>query len=367
MFKSRLILINIAIAVLLFCGNCSTSYHIKGRHTTPSYDFAKQQPPRQYEILSFDYPQHHNDTLMVHEIKKTLIELNPNRFGASNDAIPIRISVVYENYSKIKGIGMLPFIFTLGVLPGYQRSETNYAIKIVVIEKDDGAIYDLKGTAEYQEIRGISLFTPLALISGNVKHYKGDAEAKGYGGISGTLITKKHLRDKSQKVYAISTAKEINAMIDKFETTQPAPSTKFVKKALTGNDIKIAIFDPIGNHEIPSSLKNIVREEVSNAVVNTQGFTVLEREQIERVMAENKFQSSGFVNDEQIVEIGRKMGANKVCVINITKFEDVFHISCKLVDVFSARIDSQNTGKTGSGGRDIDKVVAEIVSKMLRK
>ena len=51
---------------------------------------------------------------------------------------------------------------------------------------------------------------------------------------------------------------------------------------------KVAVFDPVG--AVSQNLKIIIREELSNAVVNTLGFTVLERELIEKVLAENEFQ-----------------------------------------------------------------------------
>ena len=81
-------------------------------------------------------------------------------------------------------------------------------------------------------------------------------------------------------------------------------------------DKKVAVFDPVG--DVSQNLKIIIREELSNAVVNTLGFTVLERELINKVLAENKFQMTGHVDDGQIGELGKKMGANYVCYASIS-------------------------------------------------
>jgi hypothetical protein len=148
--------------------------------------------------------------------------------------------------------------------------------------------------------------------------------------------------------------------------TQPQAQPAVRKKpASSGQELKVAVFNPTSK-DVSEDIVSIVREEVSNAVVNASGYVVLEREQIDRVLAENKFQASGLVDDKQIGALGRQMGADKVCVTSIAKLGSAYHISCKLVDVTTAQIETQNTGKTVSGGGNIDEIVKQIVSTMLR-
>ena len=78
-------------------------------------------------------------------------------------------------------------------------------------------------------------------------------------------------------------------------------------------DKKVAIFNPAGSVE-NSTIKEIIREEISSIIVNTAGYTVLERQLIDKVLEENKFQLSGLVDDSQISEVGKRMGANIVFV-----------------------------------------------------
>ncbi|MDR1865602.1 MAG: CsgG/HfaB family protein [Bacteroidales bacterium] len=130
-----------------------------------------------------------------------------------------------------------------------------------------------------------------------------------------------------------------------------------------GQDKKVAVFDPSGS--VGSDIRDIVREEISSIVVNTNGYTVLERKLIDRVLAESQFQMSGEVDDNQIGELGRKLGANYVLVSSVTHFGNNFYISCKLIDVITARIDKQKTGKTSNGMTDIDVVIRAIINEML--
>jgi len=130
-------------------------------------------------------------------------------------------------------------------------------------------------------------------------------------------------------------------------------------------DKKVAVFDPVG--DVSQNLKIIIREELSNAVVNTLGFTVLERELINKVLAENAFQMTGHVDDSQIGALGKKMGANYVAYASISSVGGNYYISCKMVDVTTAKIERQNTGITQSGLDDLFTVVSTVARAMLQQ
>jgi len=132
---------------------------------------------------------------------------------------------------------------------------------------------------------------------------------------------------------------------------------------------KVAVFNPAG--DVENYLKEVVREEISSIVVSIIGYTVLERQSIDKVLEENKFQMGGLVDDSQISEIGKLMGANSVFVTNITPIENGnIYISCKMIDVLTARIEIQKTGqcskKTTELVNTIQKMVKEMFSNTLR-
>jgi curli biogenesis system outer membrane secretion channel CsgG len=114
--------------------------------------------------------------------------------------------------------------------------------------------------------------------------------------------------------------------------------------ATTAQEKKVAVFDPVG--DITNSVKEIVREEISAAIVNIGGYTVLERQLINKVLEENTFQMGGLVDNEQISAIGKLMGANYVFVSSITSLERNYYISCKMIEVTTARIEKQKTAQT---------------------
>ena len=128
-------------------------------------------------------------------------------------------------------------------------------------------------------------------------------------------------------------------------------------------DKKVAVFDPAGS--VPNSTKEIVREEISSVIVNALGYTVLERALINKVLEENKFQTGGLVDDSQISEIGRRMGANLVFVSSLTIMDNGnYYVSGKMIDVLSARIEKQKTARTNQGSNDLIDVVGKMVTEM---
>lgn len=133
---------------------------------------------------------------------------------------------------------------------------------------------------------------------------------------------------------------------------------------LKAQDKKVAVFDPAGN--VDNNVKEVVREEISSVVVNTVGYIVLERQLINKVLEESKFQKEGMVDDSQISEIGKMMGANYVFVSSISMVDkSTYYISFKMIDVLTARIEKQKTATTSrSGLAELINVVQKTVKEM---
>ena len=132
--------------------------------------------------------------------------------------------------------------------------------------------------------------------------------------------------------------------------------------ALTQEARKVAVFDPAGT--VDNVLFEIVREEISSVVVNTKGYAVLERQLINKVLEENRFQESGLVNEGQVSDIGKRMGADYVFVTTISTLGENYYISCKMIEVATARIDKQYTGTSTDGINDVPQTTQYIVRRL---
>ena len=161
-------------------------------------------------------------------------------------------------------------------------------------------------------------------------------------------------------------------MYQKLRTTAQRLSKKalsaamaiFIAGVIYAQDKKVAVFDPAG--DVDNRTKEIIREEISSIIVNTNGYSVLERQLIDKVLEENRFQAGGMVDDSQISEMGRMMGANYVFVTNITTLEGgTYFLSLKMVDVQTARVEKQKTTRTTiSGISQLYAVVPPTVNEM---
>ena len=134
------------------------------------------------------------------------------------------------------------------------------------------------------------------------------------------------------------------------------------ERSIFAQERKVAIFDPAGS--VDPSVREIVREEISSIIVNTDGYTVLERQLIDRVLEENRFQASGLVDDSQASEMGKRAGANLVFVTSMTLISSNYYLSFKLIDVETARIEKQQTAQTRRGSNDLIEIVQKIVGEM---
>ena len=138
-------------------------------------------------------------------------------------------------------------------------------------------------------------------------------------------------------------------------------SITFTLSSQTGK--KVAVLTPEGS--VMESIKNIVREEISNAIVNTPSYSVVERSMIEKVLEESRFQQGGLVDDAHISELGRMMGADYVCYGSISGIGNNYYMSLKMVDVVTARVIMQRTGTTQEGLNDVVSVTENLAYQLV--
>jgi len=126
---------------------------------------------------------------------------------------------------------------------------------------------------------------------------------------------------------------------------------------------KVAVFDPAGN--AGNAVREIVREKISSSIVNIGGYEVVERHLIEKLLEEHKMQLSGLIDDNQVVEMGKLMGANVAIVTSVTEMGSNYFISIKMIDVQTAQIEKQNTGQSQRGLDDLISVVETVLGGVI--
>ena len=97
----------------------------------------------------------------------------------------------------------------------------------------------------------------------------------------------------------------------------------------------VAILDIASEDE---ELGIFATEEIIQQLVKTRKFRVVDRDSIETILKEHKFQYSGIVSDETAVSIGRFIGASIIITGVIRQRNNHTDFSLKILDVETAEI-----------------------------
>lgn len=104
---------------------------------------------------------------------------------------------------------------------------------------------------------------------------------------------------------------------------------------------KIALLEPRvgdGSTGVSGMEKAMVRGELRKAIVNHSGFEAFTRADVDKLIAEQDFQRTGMVSDDQRRRVGEMSGADYICVSTLTKSNTEFYLEAYLINVESGQI-----------------------------
>jgi hypothetical protein len=81
-----------------------------------------------------------------------------------------------------------------------------------------------------------------------------------------------------------------------------------------------------------------VVDELAYLIVNSGNFKVVDRKSLEAIRSEQNFQTSGDVDDDSAVSIGKLLGANIVITGSISGAGSTRRLRLKALDVMTAEI-----------------------------
>lgn len=107
-----------------------------------------------------------------------------------------------------------------------------------------------------------------------------------------------------------------------------------------------------------------VTQFVRTAVVKSGEFVVVDKENMEKVLAEQAFQQTGCTDADCAVKLGKMLNSKLVFVGKYTVFEGARLISAEIVDVETGRIQASESQNITDVAR-IEENAGELVDKML--
>ena len=101
---------------------------------------------------------------------------------------------------------------------------------------------------------------------------------------------------------------------------------------------------------------NMVRGELRNAFTWQSDFQVVTRSDVDAMLKEHGFQSSGMVADEQRKQVGVMTGAQYICVSSVTKYQTQLYIESYLVDIETGQMTNSATQYVNVENNDYGKL-----------
>ncbi len=104
-----------------------------------------------------------------------------------------------------------------------------------------------------------------------------------------------------------------------------------------------------------------ISDFVRTALVNTGGYTVLERSNIDKILAEQGFQQTGCTTEECAIQIGKLLNVQKAVIGSYSKVNDLNFITANIIDMETSRIIISKRVNFKDIG-DVDSAVDKLVS-----
>ena len=123
--------------------------------------------------------------------------------------------------------------------------------------------------------------------------------------------------------------------------------------------ISVLYFDNTSGAEELEWLKKGLSDMLLTDLSLSDGITAVEREQLEKIITEQKFSLSGFTDDNQSIEIGKLLAAELLLTGSFLTSNEKIRIDCKLLDTETGEIKA--AVKTEGRLTDIFALEEEIV------
>jgi len=131
---------------------------------------------------------------------------------------------------------------------------------------------------------------------------------------------------------------------------------------------KVAVLDAVLPEKMDINVAIGVTEKISEELVGSGRFTVLDRTTVGQSLKEIEFQMSGMVSDEQIKRAGEqlnsRLGAAYVVVSRVSVVGETYFVTAKMIDIKTGEITAQASAEQ-EGKIAVTLKIAQAVGKKL--
>jgi hypothetical protein len=160
-------------------------------------------------------------------------------------------------------------------------------------------------------------------------------------------------------------AKDLNGNDAKGAATSPAdgPIVSDISGAISGQ-MNVAVADFTGKN-VSEADASIVADFLRTELVNTRAFNVMDRNNMETILAEQKFQSSGCTEQQCAVQMGKLLNVKRMFVGSLSKLLDTYYITVNIVDVETGKI-LTSIDKSARSSKELREACKEIAQELVK-
>lgn len=128
---------------------------------------------------------------------------------------------------------------------------------------------------------------------------------------------------------------------------------------------KVAVLDAVVPETMDKAVVVPITDKIAEEIVNSKQYSVLDRANVEQVLREKEFQVSGMVQDSDIKQAGKYLGADFVVVARVSLVEGTYFISAKMIDVESGAIFAQVSDQEEGKASVLIKIAERVGRKLM--
>lgn len=98
-------------------------------------------------------------------------------------------------------------------------------------------------------------------------------------------------------------------------------------------------------------------------MIKTGSFTVVEKQNMQKILAEQAFQQTGCTNSECAVRLGRVLNVRRIIVGSFAKFLSNYILSVRVVDVESGKVVAADQAKAANDS-NLDKEIERLALRL---
>jgi TolB-like protein len=128
--------------------------------------------------------------------------------------------------------------------------------------------------------------------------------------------------------------------------------------------VAVLDFEPKNvERESAEAITDLLRTEL----FNTGRFMVVERQKIQKILEEQKFQMSGLTDTDQAAQIGRLLNVKKIMIGTVNRLGGTHIINTRIVDVQSGLVELAEAVESRGGEENLPGAITELALKVSSK